>query len=79
MAGRKAIDMTGERFGRLLVIGRAPKSGWDARWSCRCECGRDVVVRRFNLLSGQISCGCHLQSETYHANLRAGQAKRRRS
>ena len=79
MAGRKAIDMTGRRFGKLQVIGRAPKAGPDARWSCKCDCGRKIVVRRYNLLSGQISCGCHRQSETYHENLRAGQARRRQN
>lgn len=51
-------NLTGRRFGRLLVIGR-----WHdgVRWACRCECGRYACVRTVNLLAGKSrSCGCLL-------------------
>ncbi len=58
------IDLTGQRFGRLTVIGRAPncisKNGNPStRWKCVCSCGTSVIVRRGDLLCGRtLSCGC---------------------
>lgn len=55
------IDLTGERFGRLRVLGRA---GSDLQnkptWRCVCDCGAEVVVRGLSLRSGHTeSCGCY--------------------
>lgn len=55
------IDLTGERFGRLTVTGRA---GNDAQrkptWRCVCDCGNIVTVRGAALKSGHtLSCGCY--------------------
>lgn len=59
MAGRKAVNMAGQRFGKLVVLCRAAKKGSDARWVAQCDCGTVLyAVRRFNLLAGQASCGC---------------------
>ena len=63
------IDLTGRRFGSLLVRRR---SGWDgsknAVWICRCDCGNRRDVRGTNLTMGKTrSCGCQkgkLISET---------------
>ena len=56
----KKIDLTGQRFGRLLVIkeaGRA-KNG-HVLWRCKCSCGNDVTVQGDNLRLGRTtSCGC---------------------
>ena len=56
----KKIDLTGQRFGRLIVIreyGRA-KDG-TVLWLCKCECGAEIVVRGGNLRSEHTqSCGC---------------------
>ena len=59
------IDMTGERYGRLVVLRRAddyivPKTGkHQTMWECVCDCGRNVVTARTPLVSGAvISCGC---------------------
>lgn len=58
--GRKAIDLTGQRFGRLVVLERAenePKK--HARWLCKCDCGNELIVQSHCLkLGGQKSCGC---------------------
>ena len=37
----KLIDLTGQRFGKLVVTGRAPdtKPRDSARWFCVCDCG----------------------------------------
>lgn len=56
----KVIDLTGQRFGRLIVIGKSPikaKSG--SQWVCNCECGNTVTVARCSLVSNHTkSCGC---------------------
>ena len=55
------IDLTGQRFGRLLVIGRAPKRGTstNARWLCECDCGSLAEVLGTTLRRGESkSCGC---------------------
>lgn len=58
--GRKLIDITGKRFGRLLVVGRAGVSRNNCPvWICVCDCG--VVCRKFShpLRNGEAkSCGC---------------------
>ena len=53
-------DLTGRRFGRLLVIDRAENgNGHGARWNCRCDCGNKTVVYATHLERGKIqSCGC---------------------
>lgn len=46
----KKIDLTGQRFGRLLVVEEA---GHDkhkkALWRCVCDCGNETVVRGYKL------------------------------
>jgi len=55
-----SIDLTGKRFGRLVVVERAD----DHRWSCRCDCGNEKTLPGDSLRSGQTrSCGC-LRRET---------------
>lgn len=57
----KAQDLTGNRYGKLVVIERAKntKDG-KAAWICKCDCtGKMVAVRAANLKSGSTrSCGC---------------------
>ena len=56
----KKIDLTGERFGRLVVIREAGRTkGGKVTWLCRCDCGAEVVVIGDNLRSEHTqSCGC---------------------
>lgn len=56
----KFIDLTGQRFGRLLVLERAPsnKEG-KAMFTCKCDCGNIVYVLGKNLRNQHSkSCGC---------------------
>lgn len=58
---QKLIDMTGQRFGRLLVVERAEnsKSG-KPRWFCKCDCGNTTITSRKHLINGSSkSCGCY--------------------
>lgn len=57
------IDLTTQRFGRLLVLRRegVAKNGTGTAptWCCRCDCGTEVVVPGPSLRRGQSrSCGC---------------------
>ena len=60
----RLIDLTGKRFGRLLVLRRngTAKDGTPL-WECQCECGNIRDIRGTALRSGStLSCGC-LHSE----------------
>jgi hypothetical protein len=58
------IDLTGQTFGRLSVIGRVedhavPSGQRFPKWLCVCECGIRVRVLGLHLRSGNSnSCGC---------------------
>lgn len=56
----QVIDLTGMRFGRLIVLKReANDDNGSAMWKCRCDCGNIVVVRGGSLRNGNTrSCGC---------------------
>lgn len=61
---KKRSDIAGQRFGRLIALRETEpgisRSGVSiSRWLCRCDCGRELVVRKNNL-TGRItrSCGC---------------------
>ena len=52
------LDLTGQRFGKLVVLKRIKKRG--SFWFCRCDCGTEKLVRTNNLRGGSaVSCGCH--------------------
>ena len=53
-------DLTGQRFGRLTVIGREGATAQRlATWRCRCDCGNECVVSRTCLIQSRTrSCGC---------------------
>ena len=54
-------DLTGQRFGRLVVTRdtlRRNKSG-NVVWECKCDCGKITIVSSDHLKSGSVrSCGC---------------------
>lgn len=51
----KLIDMTGQRYGRLVVDHYVGNS----KWLCRCDCGNETIVSRSHLVKGDTnSCGC---------------------
>ena len=58
--GRKAIDLTGQRFGYLIVLRRdISKEGKKPYWICQCDCGNIISVRSDHLRNKKIkSCGC---------------------
>lgn len=67
---KRKTDLSGNRFGRLLVVSEAARRGqrgtrehWRRWWLCRCDCGTACTISMDNLSSGDTtSCGC-LQRE----------------
>jgi hypothetical protein len=56
-------DLTGQRSGRLVVLGLSEKTDKFGRtfWCCMCDCVKDVVVRWDSLVGKSrhtYSCGC---------------------
>jgi hypothetical protein len=60
----KKVDLTGKRFGRLLVIGLDHLDKRRGKYYlCKCDCGNEKITMGSNLTNGGTkSCGC-LQKE----------------
>lgn len=56
----RLIDLTGKRFGRLMVQSKADSSkGGQTRWVCLCDCGNSKTIVGMSLTRGATqSCGC---------------------
>lgn len=77
--GAKARDLTGERFGKLVVLHRGENKDYGyiskVTWVCRCDCGKIACKTADHLTSGNTtSCGCakmeqgKRRSESYPAH-----------
>lgn len=61
--GTPPSELTGQRFGRLVVLRQIPRPEYYSDtctwWVCRCDCGAEVNVRSNALKTGNTrSCGC---------------------
>lgn len=55
----RKIDLTGQRFGRLVAVRESERRGRFTEWVCQCDCGKTTVARVGHLRSGATrSCGC---------------------
>jgi len=63
---KNAKDITGQKFGRLLVVSRAGISkDRNVKWNCICNCGKTAIARGKDLRSGHTeSCGCIAKQHT---------------
>lgn len=67
----RLIDLTGKRYGRLVVLARAENRGKNVAWECLCDCGKTVIVVGNYLKNGDTrSCGCIKSTQQDKANLR---------
>lgn len=60
------MNLLGQRFGKLMVMEKAPNDlkRRDAMWKCQCDCGKETTTRAYSLTSKHtLSCGC-LQRES---------------
>lgn len=68
---KRIRDLTGLRFGRLLVLeATMDADGFLIGWKCQCDCGKQCVCKSGSLTSGVTkSCGC-LQEEKRKENMK---------
>lgn len=60
----KFIDLTGKKYGRLIVIKRVETKNGSPLWECECDCGKHIKTNSRELRHGHTrSCGC-LKKET---------------
>ena len=59
--GRRPLDLSGKRYGRLVAIKRLDKNKSNQyRWLCECDCGNQHIVTNTQLVEGKSrSCGCY--------------------
>lgn len=72
----KLIDLTGQRFGKLVVIQRhIDPSKKYTLWECKCDCGNEAIVRANRLMHGRTqSCGCLRAESNYKKKTTHGQS-----
>ena len=59
MSSRR-MDLVGQKFGRLRVIGYSGESRTRSMFSCECDCGEICIVLGNRLKNGHTkSCGCY--------------------
>jgi hypothetical protein len=64
---RKYLDITGQRFGRLVAVKRLrlDKKRGHSVWLCACDCGNSKAVSISDLKSGStVSCGCFAREQS---------------
>lgn len=69
------LDLEGEHFGRLIVLGFIGRRHQRYAWLCQCECGKTSVVTTTHLRSGHTqSCGCLFDEAVFTRALKHGMA-----
>lgn len=75
-------DLTGQRFGRLVVLEHIKRNDEypNGGWLCRCDCGTQKVIPSNPLTSGRVkSCGCYNKTRLVgsHVNQTHGMSRTR--
>jgi hypothetical protein len=67
------LDLTGQRFGRLVAREIVGRDGYRILWRCDCDCGRSKVAPTTRLRGGNTrSCGCLHRESVLASHLRRG-------
>src|SRR6266536_3662514 len=76
--GTKIVDLTGQQFGRLIVIEKTGRSrGGKILWRCQCACGNERIVQSDSLRGGYTkSCGCLSRERIVQQSSKHGMARR---
>lgn len=73
IVARNRIELTGQRFGRLVALEAVTELGEVLRYKCSCDCGALVIVRAQSLRIGNTkSCGCFHRDHASEVNRRHG-------
>jgi len=60
VVNRARLELSGQTFGNLVVLRRAPSRKGRTYWLCRCACGNEKEIIGKTLVSGLTKgCGCH--------------------
>ena len=60
----RGTKKVGRKFGMLTVISQFPKRGAIKYWTCKCDCGNEIIASRLDLDWGTIKdCGCRKKNE----------------
>lgn len=70
------IELTGQKFGKLFVLGRADSIKRErVFWNCQCDCGNITAVMAKSLRAGKTkSCGCLVSETVIKRSTKHGQA-----
>ena len=68
----KFKDLTGQKFGRLTVLGIGGRRNNRIYWECLCECGKKTCRDSNSLLHAHenLSCGCYKRQRTSETHLK---------
>lgn len=68
------IDLSQETFGRLTVLCRVDIGKPKVYYKCSCSCGKETIVERHSLVSGNTrSCGCLHKEQLIKRNYKHGE------
>ena len=68
------LNLTGDKYGRLTVLGETERRGRERAWICRCDCGTEIKATQNNIRSGNTnSCGCLKIDRIKASNIRHGE------
>ena len=68
----KFKDLTGQKFGKLTVLGIGERRNNRIYWECLCECGKKTHRDSNSLLHAHenLSCGCYKRQRTSETHLK---------
>lgn len=70
MRKRNYLSLSGNRFGRLLVLAYHDTTDKDTFYKCKCDCGKECIVNGKYLRQGDTrSCGC-LKAQRQKENMK---------
>src|SRR4030065_1433026 len=76
----RAIDVTGQRYGRLIALRpngnkKFPSGQVRTMWSFRCDCGKEIDRTLFDVRRADTkSCGCARKGRAAHNRMEEGES-----
>lgn len=66
---RTKEDLSGKRFGKLMVVSKSGNKNRNVYWKCLCDCGNEIEVKTAELnRATTISCGCYSKKRFVEEN-----------